>query len=62
MITHVDFDSGNTFASKDVTLPRVIESISFSHDGGRVTICVNGEEVYSAMTGTRDCNILIDDK
>ena len=61
MITHIDFDGGNTFTIKDVTLPPVIESISFSHDGGRIT-CVNGEEVYSVMSGTRDCNILIDNK
>lgn len=60
MITHEDYDSHTTKIDKNYKLPENIDSVSFSHDGGRVYIYINGQEVFKSYTGTRDCEITLD--
>lgn len=61
MIVHNDFDAREN-KKLEGKLPEKVESISISHDGGRIEIVVNGNLMYSAMLGTRDCEISIDRK
>lgn len=48
--------------TKPVKLPEKIESLSFSFDGGRVGVSINGEQVFYSMLGGNDCNVEIDNK
>ena len=59
MLVHNDFDT-SSHSNHDVKLPEKVDNISISHDGGRLEIVVNGQLVYNAMCGTRDCEISID--
>lgn len=59
MLTFTDYDSYNEHEDDDVKLPKVVNSIRVSHDGGRLSITVNNEKVFYATSGTRDCCIEI---
>lgn len=59
MITHEDWDEG-TRRTQEGVLPERIDSISVSHDGGRLSITVNDVQVYYSCDGTRDCTVSID--
>jgi hypothetical protein len=48
--------------TKAVKLPKNVESVSFSYDGGRLAVTVNGEQVYYTMLGGNDCRVEIDNK
>lgn len=62
MIEHSDWDAG-TKRERPYKLPDMISEISFSHDGGRVCICINGAEVYRGDMGeTRDCCITLNNE
>lgn len=58
-LVHQDYDGNNEEIDRKVSLPEQIDSISFTHEGGRVTVNVNGKELYSTSLGTRDCEIEI---
>lgn len=58
MIEHIDFDSSISTTNK-YSLPDKIEEIEISHDGGRISISINGQEAYRSCSGTRDCAIKI---
>lgn len=61
MIKHYDWDATEAGTKEEAyKLPEKVESVSFSHDGGRIYISVNGVEVYETFCGTRDCTIDID--
>jgi hypothetical protein len=62
MITHTDYDGpvNNNIVTEDYKLPEKVEKMSFSYDGGRLSIYINGEEAYQAYFGTRDCCVEID--
>jgi len=55
----INSKSYDTELMEGITLEGIdkIEKISFSYDGGRLTIIVNGEEVYSTKDAGSDCNI-----
>lgn len=36
----------NSETSRELVLPEKIDKISFSYDGGRVSVCINGVSVY----------------
>jgi hypothetical protein len=59
MLIHEDYDSRTTHVQPETTLPENIDSIRVSHDGGRLTIEVNGVSVYYSYGDTRDCSIEI---
>lgn len=59
MIIHKDYDCSLNIVEKDYKLPTEITRISISHDGGRISIQINNEDVYYSSFGTRDCNIEI---
>jgi hypothetical protein len=59
MLTHMDYDDGTAWTDPEVTLPAQIDSIRVSHDGGRLSIGVNGVELFYSSIGTRDCSIEI---
>lgn len=59
MITHKDWDEG-TKQTEPGVLPDSIDSITVSHDGGRLTITVNDVQIFYSCEGTRDCTIHID--
>lgn len=59
MLKHKDFDNYSE-DYYEISIPENINSISFSHDGGRISIEINNEEIYSTIFGTRDCCIEID--
>ena len=44
----------------DTELPEKVESIEVYHDGGRLTLLVNGKEFFYADEGTRDCHVSLD--
>lgn len=61
MIKHSDWDkTGANTKEEAYKIPKEVENISFSHDGGRIEISINGDVVYESCTGTRDCTIKID--
>lgn len=61
MIKHDDWDATEADTTEEAyRLPEKVESVSFSHDGGRIYVSINGVEVYKTMRGTRDCTIEID--
>jgi hypothetical protein len=59
MLVHEDYDSRETYIKPEITLPEHIDSIMVVHDGGRLTIEVNGVELFYSCLGTRDCSIEI---
>lgn len=64
MITHKDYDAGKE-ASIEWKLPEKVELIEVCHDGGRLSVYVNGVEVFNHnMTGlgVRDCQVSLDGK
>lgn len=62
MIEHSDWDAG-TKRERPYKLPDKINEISFYHDGGRVSICINKVEVYNGGMGeTRDCRIVLNNE
>jgi len=60
MITHEDWDEGGAAIVIPYTLPADVRRISVSYDGGRLSIAINGAEVFKASEGTRDCVVNID--
>ena len=69
MIKHENWDrdgSGDVseaeqpYMSQAFKLPLEVTSICVSHDGGRLTIEINGEQVFYACEGTRDCTVTLD--
>lgn len=58
MLTHDDWDTGEKI-TQDTILPTNIKKLVISHDGGRLRIEVDGEELYYTSEGTRDCSIEI---
>lgn len=60
MIQHEDWDSGEEAQEQAYVLPEHIESISVSHDGGRLEIQINSQKVFYSCEGTRDCTITLD--
>ena len=61
MLTMKSYDN-NHDETQPVKLPEKIESLSFSYDGGRVGISINGKQVFYSMLGGNDCNVEIDNK
>jgi hypothetical protein len=59
MLTHMDYDGGTTWTDPEAALPSQVDSITVSHDGGRLSIAVNGVELFYSSIGTRDCSIEI---
>jgi hypothetical protein len=59
MLVHDDYDDRETYTEPEITLPEQIDSIKVYHDGGRLTIDVNGVELFYSCLGTRDCSIEI---
>lgn len=59
MLVHEDYDERETYTEEEITLPEQIDSIRVSSDGGRLTIKVNGVELFYSCLGTRDCSIEI---
>lgn len=56
MITHTNYDTGSV-QSVEFDMPKTIDRMEFSYDGGRVEIYVNGVLVFASFSGSRDCNI-----
>lgn len=61
MLRLINF-SYNTEETKAVKLPKELESISFSYDGGRVSVNINGTEVFTSHLGGTDCSLELDAK
>jgi len=61
MLTMKSYDN-NHDETQPVKLPEKVESLSFSYDGGRVGISINGKQVFYSMLGGNDCNVEIDNK
>lgn len=59
MIKHEEYDEGYDVLL-GYTLPSVINSLCVTHDGGRLKIEINGEQVFYTTTGTRDCKVTLD--
>ena len=59
MIAHTDWDAAGAKKTTAYVLPERIETITVSHDGGRLFVSINGVEVFKAYDGTRDCCIEI---
>lgn len=59
MIKHTDWDAG-TEHNQQYLLPTRVKEISVSHDGGRISISIDGVQVYYSCVGTRDCSIVLD--
>lgn len=61
MLTLTNYTTGQE-ESKAVELPNDVQSVSFSYDGGRVYVSINGNEVFSSHFGGNDCCIELDTK
>lgn len=46
----------------EIELPEKIDNISFSYDGGRVEVVINGITVVSSYSGGNDCGVSINRK
>jgi hypothetical protein len=57
MIKYESYENNPTIESAEYVLPDDVKSISFSYDGGRLNVFINGEEVYSSMSAGNDFNI-----
>lgn len=55
MIVHTDWDDAGARKTTAYVLPKKIDAIAVSHDGGRLFISINEMEVFKAYEGTRDC-------
>ena len=61
MLTLINY--GNRFEQTEaVQLPKDVQSVSFSYDGGRVAVSVNGVQVFSSHLGGHDCEIELNSK
>ena len=60
MIIQNDWDAHTEVTTSIKPIPDKVDSIQFTHDGGRISISINGVEVYHTALGTRDCCILLD--
>jgi len=49
----------NEHEEKTITFPDKLESIYFAYDGGRITLNINGEEVFYTHLGGNDCALTI---
>jgi hypothetical protein len=55
-------DCNNFEVNKQYKLPVMISSISFSHDNGRCSICINGVEIYQNLATGSDYSVTIDNQ
>lgn len=63
MIEHENFDEDyQAELAQDFQLPESITEICVAHDGGRLTIRINGIQVFFANEGTRDCLVTLNSK
>lgn len=60
LVTHEDYDGSCSKSEKVIDLPYHVEDICVTHDGGRLGLSVNGEQVFYSMSGTRDCSVEIE--
>lgn len=60
MIQHKDWDDDGDAREQSYVLPERIEAIDVSHDGGRLAITINGQQIFYSCEGTRDCTITLD--
>lgn len=64
MLTFTDYNASGTQVIKHAAaLPKdtPIESVEFTYDGGRVSLAINGQQVFYKLGGT-DVNLVIDNK
>jgi hypothetical protein len=62
MLTFTNHETGKEDLLPEVKLPAVVNSLSFSYDGGRVFLAINGKEVFSSRNGGNDCALDLDNK
>ena len=44
---------------KKVEIPEVVNNLYVAYDGGRLTININNEEIFSTMSAGNDCAVTI---
>ena len=54
MIEMTSYDFGDK-VTEDYTLPEKVKSFDVSYDGGRLTVYVNGEQVFYTALAGNDC-------
>lgn len=59
MLEMTNYTTGEVH-SKAVQLPKEVRSLGFSYDGGRVSVSINGEQVFSSHEAGNDCCIELD--
>lgn len=64
MIVFKPYDSGSKDFGENIPfkIPEKVESVSFSYDGGRVSLYINGKEVFYSAFGGNSFDIDIDNK
>lgn len=59
MIEYDDFTPFEKPKRQAFDLPRVLREISISYDGGRLSVYMNGQEVYKNMLASNDFCVTI---
>ncbi len=60
MIEFEDYDDVNSETiHTEYKLPDMVSNIIVMHDGGRLTISINGLQIFYRDEGTRDCSVEI---
>jgi len=57
-LVFVSYDS-NLKEEKQVEIPEKINNIYFSYDGGRLSININGKEIFYTAFAGNDCAVTI---
>lgn len=57
-ISFKDREYGASCAGEvEIKLEQTLETVSFSYDGGRLSVCINGKQEFYTMMAGSDCSV-----
>lgn len=59
-LDYKSYDNDNSVEGMLFHTVEKIDTISFSYDGGRLTVTINGKTVYHTVNAGSDCNVDIE--